>query len=248
MTLTVRDLTVRFGGVVAVDNVSLEAPGAAVTGLIGPNGAGKTTIFNACAGLVRPASGSVELDGHPLGDQSPAGRARVGLGRTFQQVALLDSATVEANVALGYECRRVGRRWWALLVGGRADPAVVAAAIARCGISDLADTRAGDLPTGQRRLVELARAIAAGFRFLLLDEPSSGLDETETDRVAGVLRGLAADGTGILLVEHDIRLVHDVCETVAVLDFGELLVHGETSEVLASEVVRAAYLGSEELV
>jgi ABC-type branched-subunit amino acid transport system ATPase component len=250
--LEVEALSVRFGGLVAVDNVSLHAPGGAITGLIGPNGAGKTTIFNACTGLVRPSAGSVRLAGRCLDGRTPARRAQWGLGRTFQRMQIFDTMTVAENVALGPECRLAGATPWAQLRGSRRSRSecLMAAddAMARCGIEHLADRPAAELSTGHRRLLELARAVACRFRFVLLDEPSSGLDVDETERFGRVLLELSAcDELGILLVEHDMSLVRQVCSSVYVLDFGRMIFHGPTAEVLTAEVVRDAYLGTGEL-
>lgn len=250
--LTVEGISVRFGGLVAVEDVTLRGPAGTITGLIGPNGAGKTTTFNACTGLVTPAAGTVRLDGRSLDGRSPARRAQLGLGRTFQRMALWDTMSVIENVALGRECQFAGRSWWHQLRSSRKAQhdrlAAATEALDRCGIADLAPSTVGDLSTGQRRLVELARAVASRFRFLLLDEPSSGLDERESDNFAAVLNSIAAqDGTGILLVEHDMALVRRVCTSIFVLDFGKLIYRGSTQEVLASDVVRAAYLGTEEV-
>jgi ABC-type branched-subunit amino acid transport system ATPase component len=247
--LEVERLTVRFGGLVAVDDVSLRAAPGTITGLIGPNGAGKTTIFNACTGLVTATAGTVSLDGRRLNHHGPARRAQWGLGRSFQRTALFDTMTAAENVALGLECRQSGRAWWGQLWATRRDRAACLAAaeeaLDRCGIAHLAPVTAGDLATGQRRLVELARAVAARFRFLLLDEPSSGLDEAETQLFGDVLADVvSADGTGILLVEHDMALVRVVCTYTYVLDFGRLIFQGPTADVLSSDIVRAAYLGS----
>jgi ABC-type branched-subunit amino acid transport system ATPase component len=248
--LSVEGLTVRFGGLVAVDDLRLEGKPGIITGLMGPNGAGKTTTFNACTGLVHPAKGTVRLDGRKLDHHSPARRASWGLGRTFQRMVLFDSMTAAENVAMGLECRYAGRRWWAQMVATPSQLSVcretAAEAMERCRIAHLANVLAGDLSTGQRRLVELARAITGRFRFLLLDEPSSGLDEAETVAFGNVLQDLIQqDGTGILLVEHDMALVRDVCSYIYVLDFGRQIFEGTTAEVMASDVVRSAYLGSE---
>jgi ABC-type branched-subunit amino acid transport system ATPase component len=248
--LSVDGITVRFGGLVAVDDVSLEGKPGTITGLIGPNGAGKTTTFNACTGLVNPTRGTVRLDGRKLDHHSPARRASWGLGRTFQRMVLFDSMTAAHNVAMGLECRYAGKGWWAQLSATPSQKAVcrdtAAASMERCGIAHLANVLAGDLSTGQRRLVELARAITGRFRFLLLDEPSSGLDESETVAFGQVLLELVEqEGTGILLVEHDMALVRDVCSYAYVLDFGRQIFEGTTAEVMASDIVRTAYLGSE---
>jgi ABC-type branched-subunit amino acid transport system ATPase component len=250
--LTVDKLTVRFGGNTAVDRMTMTAPRGRITGLIGPNGAGKTTTFDACSGLLRPSEGKIRLDGRDVTRLSPARRAQRGLGRTFQRIELFDSLTVRENVVLGREAALAGSLPWRHLVGRpgaqRELSEAVDAAIDLCGIGALAGLQAGQLSTGQRRLVELARCLAGPFDLLLLDEPSSGLDASETARFGGVLREVVAErGIGILLVEHDMDLVMKVCEYIYVLDFGEQIFEGTAAEVAASPLVRAAYLGSEDV-
>jgi ABC-type branched-subunit amino acid transport system ATPase component len=248
--LVVDGLTVQFGGLLAVDRVSLTAPAGAITALIGPNGAGKTTIFNACTGVVPATAGRVRLGGDDLGHRSTAARAARGLGRTFQRMELFDSMSVAENVALGPEAFLAARRPWNQLAGSRRQRREIDDrahdAMVRCGVRPLARTRVGDLSTGQRRLVELARAMATPFGFLLLDEPSSGLDVLETEQLGRIIEQFVADtGSGILLVEHDMTLVAGVCSYVYVLDFGTLIFAGPVADALASETVRAAYLGSD---
>jgi ABC-type branched-subunit amino acid transport system ATPase component len=248
--LVLRDLVVRFGGLLAVDRVSLDVPKGRLTGLIGPNGAGKTTTFNACSGLTRPTKGEVHLFGHDVTQASPATRSRLGMGRTFQRMELFDRLTVEENVALGRETQFVGKRLLGSLFGTRSETADVRdatdGALELCGLTDIRHRRVGALSTGQRRLVELARALAGKFRLLLLDEPSSGLDVGETKRFGEILTHIVQDsGAGILLVEHDMELVTSVCEYVYVLDFGKLIDQGTIDHVVNSETVRAAYLGAE---
>lgn len=246
--LSVQDLTVKFGGLTAISAVTLDVPRGSLVGLIGPNGAGKTTTFNACSGLVSPTAGTVWLDGRDMTQRSPHRRAQAGLGRTFQKIDLFDRLSVEDNVRLGYEARLASAHPWSKFTStpseGRAVRQRAHAALARCGVAHLAPLRAGSLSTGHRRLVELARAIAGAFAILLLDEPSSGLDHDETSNFAQILTTLVQeDGTGILLVEHDMNLVREVCERLYVLDFGSLIATGPTSDVLDSAEVRAAYLG-----
>jgi ABC-type branched-subunit amino acid transport system ATPase component/ABC-type branched-subunit amino acid transport system permease subunit len=250
--LQVDNLTVRFGGVVAVTELGLTAPFARITGLIGPNGAGKTTTFNACSGLVRPSAGIVRFRGQNISGLSPASRARLGVGRTFQQPELWDALTVGENVALGREAPVAGRNYLAQLFARPKERSLIEAAAAEAmdlaGVSDLADRRVGDLSTGQRRLVELARVLAGPFDLLLLDEPSSGLDKEETERFGVVLVRVVDDrGMGILLVEHDMRLVMAICQYIYVMDFGRMIFEGNPSEVANSDIVRAAYLGSAEV-
>jgi ABC-type branched-subunit amino acid transport system ATPase component len=247
--LVVENLTVRFGGATAVNDLTLHAPTGQVTGLIGPNGAGKTTTFNACCGLLGPERGRVNVAGHDVTGSPPHRRAQLGLGRTFQRMELCDSLSVERNIALGREARIAGASPLRHLTCRRADRAAVAAAtrdaIDLCGIGNLADRSAGTLSTGQRRLVELARVVAGGFTLLLLDEPSSGLDRAETEAFGHIIGRLAdAHGVGILLVEHDMHLVMSVCAELYVLDFGNLIFHGPPTAAQASVAVRDAYLGA----
>jgi ABC-type branched-subunit amino acid transport system ATPase component/branched-subunit amino acid ABC-type transport system permease component len=247
--LEVRGLSVRFGGVSAVREVSLTAPMASITGLVGPNGAGKTTTFNACSGLVRPSDGEIILHGRDVTSLGPSGRSRLGLGRSFQRVELFSSLTVRENVALGREASLAGANPARQLVSSTAQRTTVRRAvddaIELTGIGPLADLQAGLLPTGQRRMVELARVLAGPFDLFLLDEPSSGLDAMETRRFGEILTGAVAErGVGILLVEHDMALVRQVCQNIYVLDFGQMIFEGTAAEMLASPIVRNAYLGS----
>ena len=248
--LEIEHLSVRFGGLVAVEDVSLRAAPGAITGLIGPNGAGKTTTFNACTGFVKAGAGSkLRLGEHNLVHRSPSARAELGLGRTFQRMELWNSMTVAQNVALGPECFYSGLRPWGQVLSTRGQRADIRRrtvdAVELCGIQSMADRTVGELSTGQRRLVELARAVATPFRFLLLDEPSSGLDHHESERFGEILTQLVdSTGLGILLVEHDMALVSAICRYVYVLDFGRLIFEGTMAESMASELVRDAYLGT----
>jgi ABC-type branched-subunit amino acid transport system ATPase component len=251
--LAVRDLSVRFGGVKAVNSVSLRAPCGVITGLIGPNGAGKTTTFNACSALVRPSSGRITLHDFDVTRQSPPRRARRGLGRTFQRTELYNSLTVRQNVAMGREASMAGANPAAQVLSSRHSNKVIDAAVeealALTGTGWLADAQAGLLPLGQRRLVELARALAGPFDMLLLDEPSSGLDGHETEQFGQVLRTVVRERKcGILLVEHDMNLVREICDYIYVLDFGQLIFEGTAEEMQNSAQVRAAYLGDFDLV
>ena len=248
--LDLAHVTVRYGGHVAVNDVSLAAPVGRITGLIGPNGAGKTTLFNVASGLVRPASGQLRLHGVDMSALDPAARARHGLGRTFQKMELFDSLTARENVSLGREAGQAGRRPWQHVAETTRDrqgrSAAAEQAMALAGIADLAGRPVAALSTGQRRLVELARCLAGEFDVLLLDEPSSGLDGTETERFGEILTRIVAErGVGILLVEHDMALVMSICDYVHVLDFGTKIFEGTTADVSASDTVRAAYLGAE---
>jgi ABC-type branched-subunit amino acid transport system ATPase component/branched-subunit amino acid ABC-type transport system permease component len=247
--LEVANLRVRFGGLIAVDDVSFTAPMGRITGLIGPNGAGKTTTFDACSGLNRRVGGVIRLHGRDVTRLRPATRGRHGLGRTFQRMQLGDSLTVAENVALGCEAALAGGNPFTQLLASPAQRhdtlRATAEALELCGIADLAEVQAGALSTGQRRLVELARCLAGPFDVLMLDEPSSGLDHTETAAFAAILQRVVDErGCGILLVEHDVALVMNVCSYIYVLDFGKLIFDGDPAEVAASPTVQAAYLGS----
>jgi ABC-type branched-subunit amino acid transport system ATPase component len=192
------------------------------------------------------------LSGNDVSRVSPPGRARHGLGRTFQIMELCESLTVVDNVALGRESSQAGAQVFSQVFAPRSDIIVrdlaTAEALELCGIEALSEQQAGALSTGQRRLVELARCLAGPFDLLLLDEPSSGLDHTETERFGGVLTKVVQErGCGILLVEHDMSLVMEVCQYIYVLDFGRLIFEGTPAEVGSSAEVQAAYLGSESI-
>jgi ABC-type branched-subunit amino acid transport system ATPase component/ABC-type branched-subunit amino acid transport system permease subunit len=247
-SLELSGIRVQFGGLTAVNDVSLTAPAGTITGLIGPNGAGKTTTFNVCSGLVRANAGRVLLDGRNIMHSSPAARARLGIGRTFQRLELFDSLSVRDNVALGAEASFANANPLRHLLAGRGQARVcqesTAAAIELCGLGDVNDVQVSTLSTGRRRLVDLARCLAARPRLLLLDEPSSGLDAVETREFAGIIRRVVDEsGVGVLIVEHDLSLVLDICSSIYVLDFGEMLFSGTPDEVMASPAVQSAYLG-----
>jgi ABC-type branched-subunit amino acid transport system ATPase component/ABC-type branched-subunit amino acid transport system permease subunit len=243
------DLSVRFGGLVAVKDVNIKAARGQITGLIGPNGAGKTTTFNACSGIVRPSAGRVHLGGRDVSRVGVSARARLGLGRTFQQMELFDSLSVRDNVAYGREAGFAGRNPISHLLTGRGQRQQISAAtdhaLQLCGLLDIAHQPVATLSTGQRRLVEFARCIAGPFDVLLLDEPSSGLDRAETERFGQVLQEVLQERqVAVLLVEHDMSLVTAVCSYIHVLDFGREIYAGTPSEVMSSQQVREAYLGT----
>lgn len=247
-TLHANEITVRFGGLVAVNQVSVTARTGQVTGIIGPNGAGKTTLFNACSGLNTPSSGTVVLGDSDVSTRRPSVRARLGLGRTFQQVQLCDSLSVEENVRIGAEGGFVGASAFRHLFRGRAQTTLVgqrsSEALALTGIEGLAHRAVSTLPTGQRRLVELARCLAGRFTILLLDEPSSGLDAQETSEFGSLLRRIVDErDIGILLIEHDLSLTMNVCDELYVLEFGSLIYQGTPEDARTSPIVQAAYLG-----
>ncbi|OWY62515.1 ABC transporter ATP-binding protein [cyanobacterium TDX16] len=236
--LSAESITVRFGGIAALHEADVTVDAGGVTGLIGPNGAGKTTLFNVISGLQAPTHGRVVLDGTDITGASPFRRARMGIARTFQKLEAFGSLSAHDNVLVAAEQRRAWSR-------DRIDPRAVADdLLERCGISDVARFMVGTLPTGTARRVELARALATEPRVLLLDEPSSGLNEDETEAMAALLGDFAADGLGVLLVEHDMSFVMGACEHIHVLDFGTVIATGPPSEIQGDPAVQVAYLGS----
>jgi branched-chain amino acid transport system ATP-binding protein len=238
--LEVRGVDVRFGGVTALQKVDLDATAGQVTGLIGPNGAGKTTLFNVVTGLQKPQAGRVLLDGKDITVLPPHRRARLGVARTFQRLEVFGSLTVRENILVAAEIRR---RWSR---DGSNTRKVADEVMAEVGLQAFSRERCDTLPTGLARLVEVARALATRPALLLLDEPSSGLDEQETDELAALLGRLAERDLAVLLVEHDVEMVMSVCRTIHVLDFGRILAVGTPEQVQKDPAVRAAYLGTEE--
>jgi branched-chain amino acid transport system ATP-binding protein len=214
--LEIQEVSVRFGGLAALSEVSLSVAEGAITGLIGPNGAGKTTLFNVVTGMQHPNAGTVRLDGRDLRGVSSYRRARLGLGRTFQRLELFGSLTVAENIGVAASIAQRG----VVKARSRAIRGIREELLDQVGLASVADERADTLPTGTGRLVELARALATRPKVLLLDEPAAGQDTQETERFSEVLRDLANNGLAILLVEHDMELVMNVCHTVVVLDPG----------------------------
>lgn len=238
--LEVRGANVRFGGHTAVRDVDLDVEAGQITGLIGPNGAGKTTLFNVITGLQETVSGRVLLDGQDITGAKAHMRARKGIARTFQRLEVFGSLTARENILTAAEIRRSWSRDRSKRTSLHDD---VERLIDLVGIRAVADERVDAMPTGLARLVELGRALATHPKVLLLDEPASGLDESESDVFADLLLELAAGGMAILLVEHDVHLVMRVCEIINVLDFGAILATGTPAEIQQNQAVLDAYLG-----
>jgi branched-chain amino acid transport system ATP-binding protein len=219
--------------------VTLSAREGEITGLIGPNGAGKTTLFNVITGLQEPTHGRVSIAGRDVAKLPPHKRARLGVARTFQRLEVFGSLSAYENVLAAAEFRKS----WS---NDETSPRQVAAdVLKRVGLGPMAQARVDALPTGLARLVELGRALATNPRLLLLDEVGSGLNRDETEALGDLLKSLARDGISILLVEHDMELVMEVCDRIHVLDFGRIICTGTPAEVQRDPQVQAAYLGAE---
>ncbi len=251
--LECRGVTVRFGGLVAVRDVDLSVPPGRIVGLVGPNGAGKSTLFGVLSGLLTPTTGKVFMHGQEVTTARPQARATLGLARTFQHPELFPGLTVRQHLSLAHRVRTARRRVWSDLftLGSLKRPqaeetAKVDDLIDVLGMGPIANRSALGLPLGSARLVELGRALASAPSVLLLDEPSSGLDSTESEQFEQTLARVAEDwGISILLVEHDVEMVMRLCSHINVLDFGALIASGTPAEVRANPAVRAAYLGEE---
>jgi len=249
--LTLENITVRFGGVLALDDVSLGVAPGEVCGLIGPNGSGKTTLFDVVSGIRRPAAGRVVIDGLDVSTSSPEGRCRRGVRRTFQRPQTFGWLSVEDNVLTALEWAGGGGGFMADLVGmptrrrrERERRRLVLAALERCGLMDVRAENAGSLPIGIARMVEFARATVEPPKLLLLDEPASGLDHAEADLLGQQIAMVREEhGCAVLLVEHDANFVMEQSDRVVVLALGSVLMAGSPAEVQADPAVRAAYLG-----
>jgi ABC-type branched-subunit amino acid transport system ATPase component len=228
-----------FGGVRALKGVSIELEEGRVLGLIGPNGSGKTTLLNCISGLIRPTAGTVTLDDRDITRSPPAAIARAGIARTFQSIRLFDRLTVLENIQVNaLAAAGLGRRQAALLALDLAD---------EFDLVGLGGAYVGELSYGDRRRVEIARALAGKPRFLLLDEPAAGMNENETEHLGGLIEHIRSQrGCGVLLVDHDLELIMVHCEKITVLNQGEEIAYGAPAEVQSNEAVIAAYIGETE--
>jgi branched-chain amino acid transport system ATP-binding protein len=248
--LQIRSIDKRFGGVQALVDISFEVQAGMIMGLIGPNGAGKTTLFNVITGAYLPDGGSIHFQDRSLNGRASHEIVRLGVARTFQNVALFESMTVLENVMVGGHVQGGAGFWGAVLrlphVRGE-ETRICAKALELLefvGLKEKADTISADLPFGRQRMVEVARALAARPKILLLDEPAAGLNAVETHQLGELLSKIREMGVTLILVEHDMSLTMKVCDRIVVLDQGRLLAQGTPREIQADPAVMAAYLGT----
>jgi ABC-type branched-subunit amino acid transport system ATPase component len=238
-----------FGGVRAADGVSFTVAKGEVHGLIGPNGSGKTTLVNLISGLLQPTGGKIELGDRRIDRLPPPRIAALGIARTYQNIRLFGGLSAEGNVVVGQHLRRPETFWQRLLflpAARREDRAACARAregLARVGLGDRTAECALNLSYGEQRRVEIARALASGPGVLLLDEPTAGMGAGETDAVGKLVREVAREGRAVLLIEHNVRLVMELCDHITVLNFGRVIAQGTPAEVARDPAVIAAYLG-----
>ncbi len=247
--LELKQLGVTFGGVAALERVDMAVEEGEIHGLIGPNGAGKSTLFNAVTGVARPTRGQVFFNGVEITGMKPFDAARTGIARTFQNLRLFNGMTVLDNVTVAGLCGRKTRFWGSLLGGGqtrREDEEIKQKALSileMLGLADSKDTVIGGLPYGKRKAVELARALATDPKIILLDEPGAGMNAEESEQVMAILTTVKEKGYTTCLVEHDMRMVMELSDSITVIDFGKVIAEGSPEYVSSHEKVVEAYLG-----
>jgi len=249
MSLSLAGVSRAFGGVRAVDDATFTVADAEVHGLIGPNGAGKTTLLNLISGLLQPTSGRIELDGRRIDRLPPHRVAALGVTRTYQNIRLFAGLSAADNVVVGEHLRRHAPFWRRLLLlpsaqrEERAARQAAEALLARVGLRERAGTPAFSLSYGEQRRVEIARALASQPTLVLLDEPTAGMNPNEAAAVARLVREVAREGRTVLLIEHNVRLVMEVCDRITVLNFGKVIARGAPAQIAQDPAVIAAYLG-----
>ena len=247
--LELRSLSRHFGGVKAVDGIDLDVKRGEILGLIGPNGSGKSTTVNLIAGLYKPTTGTLRFEGRDIGSLAPHQRAELGIARTFQNIRLFAQLTVWQNVWAARVVRDKGwagfrERWFSGSASAREE---AQATLEFSGLAAKRDQLAGNLAFGEQRRLELARAAASGAKLLLLDEPAAGMNAEEIDELDARIRKLRDDGRTVLLIEHHMELVMNVCDRIAVLNFGRKIAEGTPAQVQDDAQVKAAYLGTDAL-
>ena len=250
--LRTTDVTQRFGGLTAIDHVNIELKEGEIVGIIGPNGAGKTTLFNILTGIYDPTEGKVELDGQDITGMKPHEIARLGMTRNFQNIRLFNSMTILENVMTGLYCRKNAGLLDAVLRSRRfkeeekTSEEEAIKCLETVGLADKRYDMPGNLPYGLQRKLEIARALASGPKVLLLDEPAAGMNDQETMDLGNFIKDLRDMGYSILLIEHDMHLVMDICDRIYVLNYGAQIAAGTPEEIKADPGVIEAYLGTEE--
>ncbi len=248
--LAIKSLDRSFGGLMALEKVELTVTRGDIHGLIGPNGAGKTTLFNVITGFLSPTAGRIHFEDRDITGKGPSEITHQGIARTFQNVRLFSEMTVLQNVLVGQHCRAPGGFLRMFPISTRREKALQEEAeelLMLVGLQDFRSRPAGSLPFGAQRLLELARALATRPRLLLLDEPRSGMNREETDRLCSYVQGIRDLGVTVLLIEHDMNMVMRLSDRVTVLNFGRKIAEGSPAEVQNNQAVREAYLGSSTL-